>query len=512
MPRSSRRRTGTSSSRRRFGPRGPQPRVRRSQMPCGPSSRASVSVTAISASRSASAILARRASTRSFLIGRSRSAVRASRVDGLGGELSRIALALRAVADAGRRADDRLRRDRCRHRRPTAHAVAESLGRLGTSPRSSSSRICRNSRAGRRAISEWRRSPATRRTRASRCWTKPSAQQSSSECSAAREFLAEAMRHSRATNAESPRDRVSTATARLDRRTKRLVRASGPRTSRSSTTQGSIGSPQRSSSSQVFGSSSTCPRRSAGAIRTPARSSSSAAVCAHRRPGRPALRADAARVSGLSVRGASSFGTAPRRRRARVDEDELEQLVDEQQGRMTEALEAFADNTMRYLREEGRAPRRGNRLPAAGDALPRAACARGRPRAGLQAGPRDRARVHPRLQARARRGRRRSGRAARGRLPARRHRRRHGLGLGRGAPQRRRARRARLPRTAQAPGRARLDRSGSPRRRPDARHQRGPARCCSRTRRAPSSSSRSGRISTWSSSSSATAQACRRRS
>src|SRR5256714_404965 len=37
-----------------------------------------------------------------------------------------------------------------------------------------------------------------------------------------------------------------------------------------------------------------------------------------------------------------------------LDERELERRLAEQRGRVTEALEAFADNTMRYLREEGK--------------------------------------------------------------------------------------------------------------------------------------------------------------
>ncbi|MCC6222448.1 MAG: hypothetical protein IT201_03035 [Thermoleophilia bacterium] len=41
----------------------------------------------------------------------------------------------------------------------------------------------------------------------------------------------------------------------------------------------------------------------------------------------------------------------------------LEQLLVEQQGRVTEALGAFADNTMRYLREEGRLLTKGVELP-----------------------------------------------------------------------------------------------------------------------------------------------------
>ena len=55
---------------------------------------------------------------------------------------------------------------------------------------------------------------------------------------------------------------------------------------------------------------------------------------------------------------------------------------------MTEALESFAENTMRYLREEERLLSR-NRLPRAGDAVSRPARAGGRPRPGAQARPPD---------------------------------------------------------------------------------------------------------------------------
>jgi uncharacterized membrane-anchored protein len=37
-----------------------------------------------------------------------------------------------------------------------------------------------------------------------------------------------------------------------------------------------------------------------------------------------------------------------------LDERELERMLGDQRGRVTEALEAFAENTMRYLREEGK--------------------------------------------------------------------------------------------------------------------------------------------------------------
>ena len=57
----------------------------------------------------------------------------------------------------------------------------------------------------------------------------------------------------------------------------------------------------------------------------------------------------------LTVRGASVFRNGTCLASGRVlDAGELERSLAEQRGRVTEALEAFAENTMRYLREEGR--------------------------------------------------------------------------------------------------------------------------------------------------------------
>jgi uncharacterized membrane-anchored protein len=57
----------------------------------------------------------------------------------------------------------------------------------------------------------------------------------------------------------------------------------------------------------------------------------------------------------LTVRGAGLFrnGTCLTTGRM-LDERELERMLGDQRGRVTEALEAFAENTMRYLREEGK--------------------------------------------------------------------------------------------------------------------------------------------------------------
>ena len=97
------------------------------------------------------------------------------------------------------------------------------------------------------------------------------------------------------------------------------------------------------------------------------------------------------------------------------------------------------------LPARGGAPaRRGGRLPGAADPLPRPSRAGRRPRARPQARPAHRQAVHPRLQAGAdRRGRRRR-RAARGRLQAGRDRRRHGLRHRRRAAQRGRGARPRV--------------------------------------------------------------------
>lgn len=66
----------------------------------------------------------------------------------------------------------------------------------------------------------------------------------------------------------------------------------------------------------------------------------------------------------LAVRGAALFRNGSRVAAGReLSQDELEQSLNDQQGRVTEALEAFADNTMRYLREEGRLLTEGIQLP-----------------------------------------------------------------------------------------------------------------------------------------------------
>ncbi len=57
----------------------------------------------------------------------------------------------------------------------------------------------------------------------------------------------------------------------------------------------------------------------------------------------------------VTVRGAGVYRNGTCLATGRVlDERELEQALGDQRGRVTEALEAFAENTMRYLREEGK--------------------------------------------------------------------------------------------------------------------------------------------------------------
>ncbi|HEX9381390.1 MAG TPA: putative cytokinetic ring protein SteA [Gaiellaceae bacterium] len=66
----------------------------------------------------------------------------------------------------------------------------------------------------------------------------------------------------------------------------------------------------------------------------------------------------------LTVRGAGLYRNGTCLATGRVlDERELEGMLAEQRGRVTEALEAFAENTMRYLREEGKLLAEGIEFP-----------------------------------------------------------------------------------------------------------------------------------------------------
>src|SRR6266513_2193344 len=67
----------------------------------------------------------------------------------------------------------------------------------------------------------------------------------------------------------------------------------------------------------------------------------------------------------LTVRGAGLYRNGTCLATGQVlDERELERRLAEQRGRVTEALEAFAENTMRYLREEGKLLADGIEFPA----------------------------------------------------------------------------------------------------------------------------------------------------
>jgi uncharacterized membrane-anchored protein len=88
-----------------------------------------------------------------------------------------------------------------------------------------------------------------------------------------------------------------------------------------------------------------------------------AGVCLIDAPGAP-LFEEVREGDELAVRGASVFRNGSRIAAGReLVQSELEETLVEQQGRVTEALEAFADNTMRYLREEGKLLTEGIQLP-----------------------------------------------------------------------------------------------------------------------------------------------------
>jgi uncharacterized membrane-anchored protein len=67
----------------------------------------------------------------------------------------------------------------------------------------------------------------------------------------------------------------------------------------------------------------------------------------------------------VTVRGAGIYRNGACLASGRVlDERELERTLGDQRGRVTEALEAFAENTMRYLREEGKLLAEGIDFPS----------------------------------------------------------------------------------------------------------------------------------------------------
>jgi uncharacterized membrane-anchored protein len=66
----------------------------------------------------------------------------------------------------------------------------------------------------------------------------------------------------------------------------------------------------------------------------------------------------------LVVRGASLYRNGTRLAAGRaLTEDELQRALSDQQGRVTEALESFAENTLRYLRDEAKLLSEGVQMP-----------------------------------------------------------------------------------------------------------------------------------------------------
>jgi uncharacterized membrane-anchored protein len=88
-----------------------------------------------------------------------------------------------------------------------------------------------------------------------------------------------------------------------------------------------------------------------------------AGVCLIDAPGAP-LFEQVREGDRIAVRGSALFRNGTRLASGHeLSAGELEDLLAEQHGRVTDALETFADNTMRYLREEGRLLTEGVQLP-----------------------------------------------------------------------------------------------------------------------------------------------------
>ena len=106
---------------------------------------------------------------------------------------------------------------------------------------------------------------------------------------------------------------------------------------------------------------------------------------ARRRAGRAALRRALRRRARPRSTAAASGGTGRSSPRAPCSTPaSLEEALADQQGRVSHALEAFAENTLRHLREEAGSLAAGIELPDAAHPLPRPARARRRPRARVQ--------------------------------------------------------------------------------------------------------------------------------
>ena len=186
-----------------------------------------------------------------------------------------------------------------------------------------------------------------------------------------------------------------------------------------------------------------------------------------------------------STRARSAPTTAPSRTATVLDNEAVQEAMTLARAGLSDQLEAFAQNTMDYLRKERELLFDGVGVPDIRtdlDGRHALIVVRGYHYKDDLADP---AALHPRVQADPHRRRRRRRRAHRGRPPARPHRRRHGLGVRRRAALRRRDRRARLPRRPRARARAgAVARASSPWSSPPPAPART-SRCCSPTTRAP---------------------------
>ena len=147
-------------------------------------------------------------------------------------------------------------------------------------------------------------------------------------------------------------------TARLGRRTKDLVKRLGPGTLRSSTMPTSTGSRPRSSPDRVSARSSTSRRRRSGRFPNPGPLELvRAGVRLVDAPG-AALFDVLSDGETVAVRGRQVWRNGTLLAEGTVlDAASARAALADQQGRVSHALEAFADNTLRHLREEaGRSP------------------------------------------------------------------------------------------------------------------------------------------------------------
>ena len=250
-----------------------------------------------------------------------------------------------------------------------------------------------------------------------------------------------------------------TGTARIDKRTKRLVKRLGPDDiaiidHRDIDRVSSRGAPREPGARRL-------QRLSVGERTLPqfrAPRARAGRCAADRLPRRRALRGggEGGGVARRS-RGESLPQRDAARRRPQLDNRRARPALDDQRGRVTEALETFAENTLQHLRDEVEGPHRGRAAAAAADERDRHALVVAR---APEAKPARRTALHSRVPADPdRRGRRRR-QAARGRLHAAPDRRRHGsvsdeaLRSGAGSW-------CACP-NGEAPGRERVDRLGLP--------------------------------------------------